>query len=525
MPTLRCNECGEHFLLKSNIGIIEERDRFRPVFKEPSCPHPDCEHHGLGVSAGRPHYSSFGQSEIGSKRWKCMACKRTFSVKAKSTSRQRDTHKNREIFALLVNKTPLRRIVELAQASPQTVYDKIDFLWRQCVGFSADRESRLPGLAIPRLYIGVDKQDYTINWTRREDKRNVVMSAASFVDNTSGFAFGTWLNFDPGVDVGRVEASAASQVDTPRPFRSNARLWTSLDYESSMRATSRRRASRSLEENITRQYEQAAQRLDVEALDTPTTDSRLPEKGMQVHTEYLLYGAFLRLKEMLCSVGKVRFFLDQDSGMRAACLGGWYDRVMDRTCDAFYVSISKGVTVDNKRRLAARSKEEILAVMEELGCNRSEAVLLVLKDRIAHAKTLGKWNDRWVFHPQATMSEPEKALCHLTDLGDYDQDHLAWLYNKASLHGVDSYFNRIRRRVSLLERGIHTSANAGKTWNGYAPYNPQQVQKLLDIFRTCHNFMWTREVYKGEIKEKKTPAMILGLAKGVVSYEDVIYWK
>jgi transposase-like protein len=525
MPMARCNACGESFLLKSNIGIIEERNRFRPVFKEPCCPHDDCEHHGIGVSAGKPVYSSFGQSEIGSKRWKCMACKRTFSVKAKSTSRQRDTHKNKEIFALLVNKTPLRRIVELAQVSPQTVYDKIDFLWHQCVDFCADRESKLPELKVPRLYIGVDKQDYTVNWTRRDDKRNVIMSAVSFVDNATGYALGTWLNFDPSVDVEAVESLAVNESERQRPFRTDARLWTSLDYTNSVKVTARYRASRSLEENISQQYEQAAQRTDVEALDAPTINNRLPEHGMQVHTEYLLYGAFLRLKEMLSSVEKVRFFLDQDSGMRAACLGGWFDRVVDRSCDAFYVSISKSVTVDRKRKLSAQSRDEVLAVMAALGCTRSEAVLTVLKDRIAHSKTLGKWNDRWVFHPQATMSEPEKALCHLTDLGDYDEDHLAWLYNKASLHGVDSYFNRIRRRVSLLERGIHTSANAGKVWNGYAPYNPQQVQKLLDIFRTCHNFMWTRDVFKGEVKEKKTPAMLIGLAKGVVTYEDVIYWR
>ena len=75
----------------------------------------------------------------------------------------------------------------------------------------------------------------------------------------------------------------------------------------------------------------------------------------------------------------------------------------------------------------------------------------MLKDRIAQAKTFGKWNDRWVFHPQATMSEPEKALCHLTDLGDYDEDHLAWLYNKASLHGVDSYFTYDPANQALIE--------------------------------------------------------------------------
>lgn len=75
------------------------------------------------------------------------------------------------------------------------------------------------------------------------------------------------------------------------------------------------------------------------------------------------------------------------------------------------------------------------------------------------------------------MSEPEKAVAYLTDLGDYDEDHQAWLYNKASLHGVDSFFNQVRRRLSLLERPIHSKSNNGRIWNGYSPYNPGNVCK------------------------------------------------
>ncbi|AQV99444.1 Insertion element protein (plasmid) [Cupriavidus necator] len=67
------------------------------------------------------------------------------------------------------------------------------------------------------------------------------------------------------------------------------------------------------------------------------------------------------------------------------------------------------------------------------------------------------------------MAEPEKASCLLTDFGDYDPDHLAWLHNKASLHAVDSWFNRIRRRSAMLERPIASSANCGRVWNGILP--------------------------------------------------------
>jgi len=46
--------------------------------------------------------------------------------------------------------------------------------------------------------------------------------------------------------------------------------------------------------------------------------------------------------------------------------------------------------------------------------------------------------------PVSDMSEPEKAICYLTDHGDYDADHQAWLYNKASMHGVDRFFMQVR---------------------------------------------------------------------------------
>jgi hypothetical protein len=77
---------------------------------------------------------------------------------------------------------------------------------------------------------------------------------------------------------------------------------------------------------------------------------------------------------------------------------------------------------------------------------------------------------------------------------------VAWLYNKASLHAVDAFFQKVRRRISLLERPIHSSANAGRVWNGYAAYNPATVQKLLDIFRVVHNFIDKRQTKQGGIK-------------------------
>lgn len=144
-------------------------------------------------------------------------------------------------------------------------------------------------------------------------------------------------------------------------------------------------------------------------------------------------------------------------------------------------------------------------------------MLAMIKHRVILMALIGKWKDRWLRHPFPNMSEPEKAICYLTNMGDYDDDHLAWLYNKASLHAVDNYFMQTRRRLMLLERGLLSQGNAGRVWNGYAPYNPKQVSKMLTIFRTFHNY-----IHLGQ--DKRTPAMRLGLARGPVSYEDVIYF-
>lgn len=450
------------------------------------------------------------------------ACGKTFAVATKSTIRQRLTHKNKVIFAALVNKVPLRRIAEFVGISGQTVYDKINFLHRQCVAFSSSREALIREKDFERLYLSVDRQEYLTNWIRRADKRNTVVAAVTTADNASGYVFASHLNFDPSLDPAAVEEDAKQVGDDslPFPYRKYARLWMEADYIAAMASTARSRSSGNLEKDIEITYASSEQRQDVESPDQPELSEKLPERGMQVHAEYTLYAHFMYLHHLFGKVGKIRFFLDQDSGIRAACLAAFQDEIRNRTADAFYVRISKTTTVDEKRRLKHQSDKAVAkTIAEHPGIDRHQATLILMRQRIEAAQAIGKWKDRWVTHPISTMNEPEKALCHLTDFGDYAPDHAAALYNKASLQGVDSFFNRVRRRVAMLERGIKSQSNAGRVWYGYAPYNPVQVQKLLDIFRTVHNY-----VLLGS-KDKKSPAMRLGLAKGTVSFEDIIYFK
>ncbi len=147
----------------------------------------------------------------------------------------------------------------------------------------------------------------------------------------------------------------------------------------------------------------------------------------------------------------------------------------------------------------------------------SNLKLHIIKGQMKKMRKIGTWEDEWIRHPFPDMSEPEKAVCYLTDMGLYDENHIAWLYNKASLHAIDRFFMQARRRISLLERPIATPSAAGRKWFGYSPYNPVMVIKMLDIFRVFYNFVETG-------KDNNTPAMRLGLAKGIVDMEDIIYY-
>ncbi|MDA8415005.1 MAG: hypothetical protein M0023_14600 [Desulfobacteraceae bacterium] len=428
------------------------------------------------------------------------------------------------VFKLLVNKMPLKRICETAGINIGTLYRKIDFIHKQCLEFAASFEQKLPGMKIPRVYLSVDRQEYTINWGNAGDKRNTVLMALGCADNKTSYVFGIHVNHDARLDAKKVEADA-KQIEEPElrpPFRRYARVWLQQDYQDALeRSQGRHSRKKRLRETIEDIYIEATDRDDIEDPDFQTTETTLPGRGMLVHSDYTLYGHFFFLKNLLSGVEKIRFFLDQESGIRAACLSAFWVDVLAKRCDAFYVRVRKDLTINQKRRLKA---ESIRGLADFRASSASYEPLtdhdlrhIVVKQRLRDLVDIGEWHDRWLFYPFPDMSEPEKAICWLTNLydGAYDDDHLANLYSKATLHGIDRFFMQIRRRISLLERPISSASAEGRRWYGYSPYNPEIVGKVLDIFRVFYNFVEIGD-------DKKTPAMRLGLSEKVITVTEIL---
>ncbi len=521
---LKCGLCGETPPVKSNEGLAQDIARIAEYSAAPkpvSCPDISCANHGQPFA--RTRYLSWGKNSQGSKRWKCRICNKTFAEQVRTTTRQRKPEKNVLIYNLFVNKSPIKRICEVAEVSPKTFYDKFEFIHRRSLLFASKFDRLLPTLALDRLYIAVDRQDYVINWAKRKDRRNETLSGLGSADLTSGFVFGMHLNFDSRLDSVGIEADAVAIGDAAKepPLRKYSWLLLQADYDVNTADAARRRNAKghplTLAADIAATYAEAYGREDVEEATTLSKEQKLPNKGMQVRLDYTLYAHFFWLKALLKNVGKVRFYMDQESGIRAACLSAFAPEIQAGRCDAFYARLGKELTVDQKRRV----KQEANIRFDEYcdafpGLAAAEVKVEMMKEEMRRAASYGAWSDRWVVHPWPDSAEPEKALCYLTDRGDLDEDHLARLFLKGSLHSIDRFFMLLRRRVSLLERSVSTASKAGRTWYGYSPYDPANVQKALDIFRTFYNFCLVG-------KDGKTPAMRLGLAERPYTARDILF--
>lgn len=533
--SLRCNSCGQYPPIKSNLGIQQEIERLTSyLHPKVYCPDENCKNHTVPFGT-QGAYRKFGFNRSGTPRYKCNECNKTFSF-MRTDAYQRDTHFNRDIFSLLVNKMPLNRIVSHLNISWDVLYRRIDYIYDQCRLFAANREAKLKTLPIERIYLAVDRQDYVINWSERKDKRNITINAISSADNLSGYVFAINPNYDADVDSEAIEAECAINGDNELgiAYRKNSRVWLKVDYQKSVaNAKPKKQKEGELEEQIQITYDNAANREDIEVSDEQTRNTQLPKKGMLVHSDYTMVAHFFLLKDMMKQVKKWRIFMDQEAGIRSAVMYAFMDEIKSHLCEAFYISIAKGMSVNDKEAI----KAEVDANFRQYknanpGLDGHSIRILMWLDEFKYEMELGEYKDKWWDDPTATMNEPKKKLCWLTE-HDMDEKHLAAICNRASLHSVDTFFQKLRRRNNQLERPIHTASNVGRVWNGYGFYNPAQVHKILEIMRVVHNYIDIRKKKnEGERNEiplgatyKTTPAVELGLAKTPLDFNDVLRYE
>jgi len=173
-----------------------------------------------------------------------ISCRKTFSVSSKATTRQKRPDVNHAVYLHLVNDCQMRRICKIVGISPQLLYDKIDFLDRQCRLVASAHEAKLASgeVSLKRAYLSVDRQEYTFNWGTQHDRRNVVLRSIATAENDTGYVFGMNLDFDSTLDPGDIELQAREchDYDIDQPHRKFARLWLEEDRRQAFVAQSER---------------------------------------------------------------------------------------------------------------------------------------------------------------------------------------------------------------------------------------------------------------------------------------------
>ena len=547
--SIKCKSCGENPPLKSNAAIVKEMERLiesgglLTLEESASCPHAGCANHGRSVAGHhRSHYSREGATPNGrGARWRCKACGRRFTVSDPVRLGDRNKRLAADLFSRVANKSPLRGAARgMGMAAAKHLYPILRFIHRRCRDHSGavDRALIDGRLRLPAdMRIETDAQEFTMNWTSRLDRRNVVLSSYCTVDAKSGFIIGIHANFDGGADPFAVQAEAAHAGDyqVPEPFRKHARYWLVRDDMGAGRSVANKVSKHdrvALLAQIERIYRTAEGRADVEDAELDHHDPGIRampplEHGMQVHLPYTAYAHWMLLRRTLkgAGVSRLQANMDIDSMSRGAFMSAFADEVRNGDADAFFVRYTKFQTIDERReivRRVARERAEWRGLLppevqaDRNAAERAAARLMMAQRLQAAGLQCGKWNDVWIVHPHPALNEPDKAVCWVTPRPDVDEDRKVDMHLDAGISRIDSVFMKARRLFSALERPVGTSSSHNRVWNGYAPYNPAMLEVYLTMFRAAHNF-----IYVGD--DGRTPAMRLGFADEPLRYENVLW--
>ncbi|MGH1461765.1 MAG: hypothetical protein ACRBB6_07005 [Neptuniibacter sp.] len=389
-------------------------------------------------------------------------------------------------------------------------------------------------MELPWMRLASDKQEYQVNWLKRKDKRNVMLSAIGTADKVSRYVFGMDVNFDPNIDVEAITETDAYKADgSLKDYnRTFARIWTRRDYTQAVNATDvfNKKVAKVLktlpndvslplsDAAIANIRQEVAVEYGIEVDEQTRYTSILMDKGAQVRSEYTMYSHFIKLESLIGHAPALRFYLDQDPGINRACCLAFSSQINEGRCHAAFVRINKELTVDERRQLVNYLKKLVNKMLKDgTAMDEAHARQLIVQTAIQRTYEYPGSPEQWYSVPIHRINEAKKYVALLTDAKKLTQDDIIALLMDTSLQPIDSFFEIVRRRVSMLERPVHSPSNAGRIWTGNSPYNPTMVHKLLQILRTYYNYCVPGK------KDKLTPAERIGLAKGKVEIRRILY--
>jgi DNA polymerase III epsilon subunit len=440
------------------------------------------------------------EEKLGSQRIECKSCKSRFSVKLDPQQRHYLRDINLPFFYDLMNKGIINRAEEKFRISAKVIYSKIDFFYEQALAFEEYHKQKLEfTLASKSLNLSCDRQHCLSNWGDHNMPMPTPIVNTSTADNDTGYIFVSNINFDFTSDFADIKKEHKDKKEYQK-------------------------------ESYYRRYAQyilSDQEANEQSNGDADVQMQIPTKGLLVQQTYSILSHFALLKKMLSPCWNINLYADNDAGFKMAICAVFDDWIAIGKLNAFqvYAERSGGHQLLDKST-AERLKQKDLELQKEFPkLNKSGRLKLLWQEQIFNRVTMPGTRSEWIVSPN--MNSRFAGILPLTNVTNMALDKVADLVDAASLHGVDNWFQIIRRHLNMFERPV-TSGTNSRRWNAYAGYNPEWMCKILEIKRVYFNYCMTNErtnkkKFKGRPKPKPTtPAMRLGLVQQLYRAEDLL---
>jgi len=450
------------------------------------------------TTGGKPIEKLRNEVRKGSQRFDCNGCFTKFSVKLDPQQRHYRRDLNIPLFLDMMNKGIINRAQEKFKVSARVIYDKLNFYYKQALAFDAYHSERLSEkIENGMLSLSTDRQHYLSNWGDHNAPMPTPILNTSTADNGSGFIFASTVNFDFTTDYRYVTKEYREKKEYEKQsYYSRFAQYVLNDDEANKQVSG-------LNAGVPMQT---------------------PAKGLLVQQTYNILTHFYLIKEMLGKANSINLFADNDSGFKLAICGVFQDWIASGKMNAFQVTVDRA----GGHNLLDKSTTERLEMrLSELksdypDLDENERLRLLWKEEISTRVIKPGSKSEWIVSPN--LKSRFSGVLPLIDLDNADMDELVDRLEQASLHGVDNWFQIIRRHVNMLERPV-TSGTNSRRWNAYAGYNPEWMVKLIEIKRVYFNYCLTDERIlrsKGSKAKPSTPAMRLGLTDRVFDANDFL---
>lgn len=519
----------------SNWSVAEEIKRLKVINKvinknvEYKFHKDNCTHKDYNPFENAKEFHNRGKSTGNAKKYQCKECKKITNVLPSLEENYSYNQKKNDILPLfielLVSRTPVKRSCEILKISPKTYYHKLEWLYRKCLEFLDRHETKaISQVTFDEIWLNSDKMIYYLNNVRRKGKGG--------------------LNYDNNESRFQTSLIASSDITSRYVFRAD------IAYDYSISQEEIEKDTLLYHDDHLYSFARKNERLRFPYSPQPPTinddetfeeyETLLAEferrkdyiEGIHTNSKYTAIAHFYLIKEMIKSK-RWNFVSDEDAVIIDSVMRIFSESIKKKDSHYFLCKIDRNLTKREAYRLCMEARKQVKFWIRDNG-REGMALYEAHKEMLSqqldthyiydYVKADGKFYPKRgrnpLNHPAPSIDEGVRYVDCITNLSDKSNDVIADYLVRVNSHSISTFFNQIRRRLSILERPLVTARGDGKSYI-YSNYNPKYAQYSITILRTLYNFCWT---FKSKDGEALTPAQRLGITNKVFKYKDIIYF-